>query len=397
MVAGRPLEYWREQLRHARVSVRLYAQRALARLGDGERLASAGDLPFLAWAVARSGNPLGLARLRSRDLLRGTLARFLGSLKARPRQVRRSRQECLRALQSATHPLAAYSCAHRLVELHGEAAIPCLLSCLTREKLAGASAWALGRLGRACLAESLEAYRRGSDRVRNGVLKALWYLGRDARGAEEVISVDLDRLPLVEAVLLAMESFGSPALLRALRDADRPVWLDRASVDELALLAFSEGDPVRGRAIKAMAGFGDDRLRAVKALAALCRDPDSGVWGPAMRALVETGERSAAREILDLLQVAEKRPETRRAIELLVEGGLPILLREALQEPEQRHVAAAQILEFLPVCEELPHVLEALPSLSPAQRARMLERVAFLEHRAREHLPALLPWLKDPD
>ncbi|MEW6279662.1 MAG: hypothetical protein AB1758_13625 [Candidatus Eremiobacterota bacterium] len=75
MVGKRPVEYWRKQLGHPRLSVRLYALKALAALGDAEwtlLFPSARRLPFVAWAVALSRDPIALARLRACDPVEGT-------------------------------------------------------------------------------------------------------------------------------------------------------------------------------------------------------------------------------------------------------------------------------------------------------------------------------------
>lgn len=148
----------RSLLENELLSVRLYAARQ-AEATELEQLAKehASRLPrvVLWWALARTGftgepGPRWLTRRRMVQ-----------------RRRKLERRECLDSFRKVRHPLACLAHAARLVELHGQDAIPALLEFLPKvarsQEHGEAIAWALGTLGRPILAETLAAARKASE------------------------------------------------------------------------------------------------------------------------------------------------------------------------------------------------------------------------------------------
>ncbi|MEW6279663.1 MAG: HEAT repeat domain-containing protein, partial [Candidatus Eremiobacterota bacterium] len=230
----------------------------------------------------------------------------MGALPTGRRRLPRSREECARALEAASHPLARYAHAFKLAELHGEAAIPALLASLSRPSQ-DAVAWALGRLGRACLAEALDCYRRGSDRVKHGVLALAQRLADHLTPAAYVRLLDSPE-PAVRAMLprvlrLRQQGLDDLDLTLALSDPDPfvrrafwlllaemgrfapevlPAWLEledaaeriRPCIQAVIPVLFHHDPHLRRAAIEALSLVQADEARP--ALEALREDPDLG-------------------------------------------------------------------------------------------------------------------------
>lgn len=194
--------------------------------------------------------------------------------------VQRSRSECANAVLAARHPLQLMTCILRLLELHGEKAIPVLLDLLrgADAERSDCLAWALGRLGKIAVPEILDAYERGSKRVRASLAMALWYLGPEAAKAAPLLLEDPS--PQASAALLAMEGAASARVVAHRRG---PVWLDDAALEEVAMLAYSDGD--RGYAAVCLGCFGPSADKGLAILAHLARDPDASVRRMVVKAL----------------------------------------------------------------------------------------------------------------
>ncbi len=273
----------RSLLENELLSVRLYA----ARQAESSAELRSSRLPrvVLWWALARTGftgepGPRWLVRRRMVQ-----------------RRRKLTREECLASFRRVEHPLACLAHAMRLVELHGQDAIPALLEVLPQvarsEAHAEAVAWALGTLGRTILAETLAAARKASPAVRHWLLLALWFLGPEAHGVEKDLLGWAE--PMAEAVLLNLES---RAAAQAARDGRvEVVYLDDAAVYELAEQIYGLDNLARRRrAVRALRGFGPAQEAAVKLLAACLDDPDLSTT--AARTLVEYHPEEALRPLL---------------------------------------------------------------------------------------------------
>ncbi|MEW6278214.1 MAG: hypothetical protein AB1758_06300, partial [Candidatus Eremiobacterota bacterium] len=107
---GRDLEFWRKASRDTRRSVRLFALRALAELGDPATLTGllrGDDRIPAAWALARTGAAaLPLVQPLKPRLVGAAVASWWLRRRDRQWRVHPGRPQCLRALRAAEHPLA---------------------------------------------------------------------------------------------------------------------------------------------------------------------------------------------------------------------------------------------------------------------------------------------------
>ncbi|MFN8608021.1 MAG: HEAT repeat domain-containing protein [Vulcanimicrobiota bacterium] len=268
---------WRQFLGHQKLYIRLRALRvadASALLAapsfdrDGERYPFAWALSSRVCAEQLQGRRDDLA-LRARFLARRTPSQW---------RYRMSRSACSEAVMLSQHPLQTMACSLRLLGMHGAGAIQPLLEIIRTppgilewDDRAECAAWALARLGRLAVPEILQEYRDGSARVRRHLGMALWYLGAEA-GAKAAEALAGDASETSTAALLAMESGGSLAMIRARRG---PVWLDAESVQALAQLAFSQTD--RRYAAAALGCFGPAFERTLPLLRQLACDSDPEV------------------------------------------------------------------------------------------------------------------------
>lgn len=300
----------RPLLENELLSVRLYA----ARQADSAELLRSCRLPRVVtwWAMARlgfTGEPG---------------ARWLVRRRMVQRRRKLTRFECLASFRAAEHPLACLSHAARLVELHGQDAIPALLEVLPRvarsREHGEAVAWALGTLGRPILAEVMAALRSSSQPVRQWLLLALWFLGPEAHGAERELLAFRD--PMAEAVLLNLES---RAAARVARDGRAEVvYLDEDAVCELAGQIYGH-EPLerRRRAVRALKGFGPAVESAIKLLGACLDQPELAAC--AARTLVDGHPDEALRPLLrdgGYLNEIARLPDLPRKLQaLLAESG----------------------------------------------------------------------------
>lgn len=233
--------------------------------------------PFV-WALSRCIQPglfcaLQVSPSAAHDLL--SRARFLARRAARPHtwRYRLSRASCCEAIAVSEHPLQTLACTVRLLEMHGQDAIPPLLELLRLpppqvlwDEKAECAAWALGQIGPLAVPEILQEYRNASTRMADHLATALWYLGPAALRA--VPRLLKDPSDTATAALLAMEEKASLEMVRVGRG---PVWLDEAAVQALAAIAFSDGD--RAYAAAALSCFGPAAPAALPILRHLARDP----------------------------------------------------------------------------------------------------------------------------
>ena len=272
--AGLDEKLWSQLLHHEMFYIRLCALRVLSAMGEtGSRALLSGPsfrrpdeaYPFV-WALSRCVDSRVLEEKAGDDLL--LRARFcLRRASRRPDwKYRLSRSACAQALLNSEHPLESMACATRLLEMHGADAIPPLLEVLRERPRQGSplgtadlldekaecAAWALGQIGRPAVPEMIQELRGASPRVARHLAMALWYLGR--KGAPAVPYLMKDTSEQSTAALLAMKEAASLQMVEGRRG---PVWLDQASVQALAEIAFSDGD--RHYAAAALGCFGPAR------------------------------------------------------------------------------------------------------------------------------------------
>ena len=434
---GVGVKAWGRLLGSDSTAIRLFALRALAALGEaGARvlLECSGLRPqeryAWMWALMRCVDREQLSRLglsTSPSASPLAWARFLVRREARAHvfQVRPGRAQCVEALLVSMHPLQTLACAVRLLDLHGERAIPALLEVVRLrpppgrpeprtgvtcrmlgvpellEEKAACAAWALGRLGRIAVPEIVQEYAGASRRVRAHLAMALWYMGAQAARAIPVLL--LDPGPLAGAALLAMEGAASLAMVEARRG---PVWLDDDSVRALARLAFS--DEGREYAAASLACFGPSAHKGVPILRHLCADPEVEVRRMVARALGWGGRPETLNLVLPLLKDEDEvaRRLALRALESFFDS--PGQTRMALLDwimvgsAEEGLAAAAQLAELgLPEerCQEVGRLLESgseqlvlylVEALAASSEEQVRpHQVILLKFLGLEHRPAL--------
>lgn len=313
---------WRSFLTSPCLQLRLGALREVAGLGaEGAEALLArpplaeGELRFpWLWALCQCAEP---PLLRGRNSVPAAMARLL-MRRGRRRTVGLSRTEFLERMREAWHPLGQLAWAMRLLESHGDRATPALLESLRAggsEELQECTAWALGKLGRAAVPEMAQEYGGASRRVRSLLALAFWFMGPAADRAATVLVGDQD--PMASAALLAMEGAASRACVAARRT---PVWLDRAAVQDLAQLAFSDQD--RDYAALALGGYGPAWESTLPILRHLARDPEARVRQRLCQGLAWGGRRETRPILWELYQdvepsVAEQARATWQAMEAI--------------------------------------------------------------------------------
>lgn len=384
-----PVEYgglgkdsWARLLAGPSLPVRLFALRALSTMGpDGARALLAHPLrtdgqafPWM-WAVLRSLGP-GETLPPAPAFTPQAWVRSLARRQPHPWRTRRTRAYCTQAMADAEHPLHILTCAVRLLELHGEAAIPSLLEVLrTRpDEHSECAAWALGTLGSAIVPELLDAWQGASRRVRGHLAMALWYLGPRASKALPVLLDDPS--PQASAALPAMEGAACEGLVARGRG---PVWLDVKGVQALARLAF--GDEEKGRVFAAagLGCYGPAAASGLPILEHLARDPKTRVRLTVAHSL-SWGER---RDALDIVLLLTEDPEesvrtaATQTLGTLFESVIParqaLLDRVVQGQPEVRKPAAVQLARIGLPPDRQDEVSELLEQSPPALLPYLLE------------------------
>jgi len=333
--------------------------------------------PWL-WAVRRSLAPDQIPA--SPPNTPGAWVRFLARWDGRKHtwQVKRTRADCAQAMLEAVHPLQVLACAVRLLELHGEGAIPALLKVLrTRpaeplDVRPECAAWALGSLGPAIVPEVLDCYQGASRRVRGHLAMALWYLGPRARKALPVLLDDPS--PQASAALLAMEGAACEGLVARGRG---PVWLDVKGVQALARLAFGDDEKGRVFAAAGLGCYGPSAETGLPILEHLAWDPEPRVRLTVAQSL-SWGERRDALDIV--LRLTEDPVESVRTAAIQTLGTLfesVIPARQALLD----RVVAGPVSVRKPAAVQLARI--GLPPDRQEEVSELLDQAP----------PALLPYL----
>lgn len=411
---------WRHQLHSLSPLLRITALRALAGMGEvgaralltGPSFAQPGlSYPWV-WAMTRCLSPETFRVIRlsghpSHDLL--ARVRFLLCRRQREHswQVRRSRSQCLEAMALAIHPLQTLACAVRLLELHGESAVPALLELIRQgppaappgverqlglpellEEKAECAAWALGQLGRACLPELVHDFGHSSPRVQNHLAMAVWYLGTD--GTPAMSALLKHDSPASRAALVAMESRASVAVVEHRRG---PVWLDSDSVCALAILAYSDQD--RAYAAGCLGGFGPAAASTLPILEYLAGDADPSVRVRLTQGLSWGGRPESMAMLTSLLDdpAPDVQRRVRAALRSFPQSSRQQLWASFLDTP--RESTARQLAEFgLPVDHEA-QVDRMLAECEGLTLAYLLGAVAQLPHPG-AHQARILRHLEHP-
>lgn len=385
--AGLDETVWRQLLQHETLLIRLCALRTFAQAGEvGARALLTGptfDRPHerypWVWALSRCVSPETFRHLPAHGLVARVrfLVRRADRVHRWPRPL--SREACVEALMEANHPMQILACAVRLLEQHGERAIPALLEVLRvthlHEDKAECAAWALGRVGRVAVPETVHCYKGASPRVRRHLAIALWYLGPEAVKAVPVLLPD--KSEQATAALLSMEDRASVAMIAEGRG---PIWLDEQAVRCLAEIAFSEQP--RAFAAASLGGFGPAAFRATPILKHLARDPDVEVRRMLARGLAWGGRSDAFLLLLKLSddEDATVRDYARRGMLALQQSPndtRAALLRHFVQGAEdERHLAATQ-LSYLGLPSGLQHeTRKALETANDAELNHLLLALA---------------------
>lgn len=185
---------------------------------------------------------------------------------------RRDLEECFRCLREASHPQLRLVWCLQLLQHEAQADILRVLSKPELDQdLVGALTWTLAQYGRDIVLLIEDLFPAALKIVRDRYCQALWYLGKQARGCERWLQTH--DTPWSRAVLYRLEEWGT-ALLLKWRAA--PLYLDRATLDALAAMAFSLNEGERWYAINAFLGWGPALPQAAELLESLAldRDPD---------------------------------------------------------------------------------------------------------------------------